>query len=730
MAIGSTDSLPTRTGDGSHRLDSEESQERLKNLQRYRRQARCAQEPNRCDMAMDEDFYDGIQLDPDDISIIEKRGQDPLVFNLTKNTCNWVIGTERKNRVDYSVKPRRAADAADAKIKTNGLKYVQDMNHAEYVRSLAFSDAVISGLGWIEIGARPGDEVIYYEKENWRYMWFDHLGGDNTKAWRYVLREKWTDTDIAQAMFPDRKDDIELLSTGVNSLYPYLPEDPIISDTASEFDLETDVDALLGGAYDGLRERIKLCEMWYRVPDRVKLLQIRDKETPYGTRNNIIYRKGEEEHEYLVRGKYATLYDTVKMTTRVGMWSGGLFLFDALTPYDHDDLSFFPIFCYRRKRDGMPYGIVRDIRDPQSDLNKRRSKSLFMLSAHRVIYEKGAIDNPARFRDEMDRPDGIAEVNAGAISAQKVHIVNEQALATAHIELARDDAKFIQDIAGITDENLGKKTNATSGKAIEARQLQGMTTSGIVFDNHFHSFQLQGEWQLKLMEQYWDREKEFRISGNERKDEFAVTNQRGPDGQIINSMTRYPADFVVGKQDHRETIRMQMLEMFMNLITELSKAGMGKVALDLLDLAVELMDELSCKDEAVARIRKINGQEAPDDGLSPEEKQKKDQERIQRAQQMQAQQAVQKKLQDIEISIKEGEAAGKHAKALLDAVNAMAKQVEVFSKALDTAGKVQVAPQLVQAADSLIADAKVIHPDQQQVQQQPQQPVNPAEGVM
>jgi hypothetical protein len=395
------------------------------------------------------------------------------------------------------------------------------------------------------------------------------------------------------------------------------------------------------------------------------------------------------------------------------MWSGNLFLFDELTPYDHDDFPFFPIFCYRRKRDGMPYGIIRDIRDPQSDLNKRRSKSLFMLSAHRVIYERGSLDNPGKFRDEMDRADGLAEVNAGAISGQRVHIVNEQQLAAAHIELARDDARYIQDIAGITDENLGKKTNATSGKAIEARQLQGQTTSGIVFDNHFHSFQLQGEWQLKLMEQYWDQEKEFRITGNEQKDEFAMVNSRGPNGELLNSMTRYPADFVVGKQDHRETIRLQAMEAFNALIMALSKEGMAKIALDLLDLAVDMMDDLPNKDEAVARIRKINGQEGPDEGMSPEEKQKKEEERAQKAQQMQAQQALQQRIQALEISIKEGEAAGKHAKALLDSVTAMGKQIDAFSKAMDAAGKIAVAPGLVKGADSIIEDAKIIHPDQQ-----------------
>ncbi len=701
--------------DGQHPLDSDAMQDRLRELMRYRRQARVAQAENREQMAIDEDFYDGIQLEADDINILTGRGQDPLVFNLTKNTVNWILGTERKSRIDFSVKPRRKTDIQDAKTKTKGIKYVQDLSYGEYIRSEAFADAVRAGLGWIEIGAHPGDEPIYYRKENWRYMWFDHLGGDDINAWRYVLREKWTDLDVAQNMFPARADALELLSSGVNSLYPYLPEDPIMSDNASEFDIETDVDALLGGAYDGLRERVKLCEMWYRTPARVKLMQIRDDQTPYGTRHNVIFRPGEEEHEYLVRGKYATLYDTVKMTTRVAMWAGATFLHDSLTPYDHESFPFFPIFCYRRRRDGMPYGIIRDIRDPQSDLNKRRSKSLSILAMHKVAYEKGAIDDPAAFRAEMDRPDTLAEANAGALTSGKIHFINEQPLAAAHIQLAQDDAKFIQDIAGVTDENLGKRTNATSGKAIEARQLQGHTTSGIVFDNYYHSFQQQGECILALMEQYWDQEKEIRVTGDERKDEFVKLNDMNAPEGFTNSILRWKSDFIVSKQDFRETIRLAMFDTLNTLVQSLAGAGMGNVALALLDMVVDMMDELPGKDEMVARIRKINGQEGPDEGMTPDEQAKKQQEQQAKMAQQQQEQAIKEqmlqlemRLKEAEIATKEADAAGKQSKAAMDSVSAMVKKVDMFMKAMETAGMIHVAPQIVDGADTIIEQAQQI----------------------
>ena len=84
------------------------------------------------------------------------------------------------------------------------------------------------------------------------------------------------------------------------------------------------------------------------------------------------------------------------------------------SPYRHNRFPFIPIWCYRKGRDKTPYGMVRNLRDPQEDLNKRRSKALFILSANRMIADDDAFENWDEAAEELARPDGILKKKKGA----------------------------------------------------------------------------------------------------------------------------------------------------------------------------------------------------------------------------------------------------------------------------------------------------------------------------
>ena len=704
-----------------NKLDSDEYQARLKELLRWRRQSRIAHMKNREQMAIDEDYYDGIQLEAEDLSILNERNQPANVFNVTKNTMNYLLGVEKASRIDYSIKPRKKSDAQGAKAKTKVMKYVEDANRGEYARSLAFADAVKAGVGWLEEGVRSdeNEEPLYCRHEDWRNMWFDNLGREpDLSDWRYVRREKWVDLDIATDMFPERKEVLEALSSGVNSLYPFLPEDVTIADNASEFDLETDVDALLGGAYDNLRERVKLCEMWYRWPQKVQIIKMEDDQTPYGALHGSIYRPEREAHKYLVKGGYASLYDTRKMVVRCAMWAGATYLQDVMTPYDHNRFPFIPIFCYRFKRDGMPYGAIRDIRAPQDDLNKRRNKSLFLLQASKVMFEKGAVDSPQAFLDEWNRPDCVAEVNQGAISANKIKVIDNLALSREHLEMARDSERFIHNITGVQAEMQGQSQRDLSGKAINALQNQGSMTSGPIFDNYYHAFQLAGEIRLSNIEQFYDQEKELRITGDQRVDEFVEINKPNSEtGEIENSIVRSKADFIVGKQDFRETMRVAARDMLSDLITKVPP----DVALALLDMVVELYDDLNGKDEIVARIRKINGQSGPDDEMTPEERAAKKQANDMKMKKAQEQEQYMKLMEQLNAALVQAKIENETGKASKAEADALVTKLKGFIQAMEVAGAVDIAGHLVQAADTLIAEAE-------QLGKQPQRKLLPIQG--
>ncbi len=700
------DAQPTHSDPGrrKHELDSPEWQERLKKLYQWRRQARVAQAENRTQMAIDEDYYDSIQYDAEDLEVLKERNQAPLVYNVIKNTINWILGTELKSKIDYRILPRTKQGAQEAKTKTKLFKYIQDVSQGEFARSKAFADCIIGGLGWLEIAARNnGDEPVFLRSERWRNMWFDHLGMEtNCSDWRFVDREKWVDLDISQAMFPEREDDLRVLAEGVNSLFPYLPDDTVITDSASEFDLESDLDSLFGGPFDGNRQRVKLIEFWYRMPANVKLLRMRDEDTPYGALDGTIYRKNQEDHKYLVDGGYFSLTDASILTVRQAIWAGSTYLQDILTPYNHNRFPFVPIFCYRRKRDNMPYGVVRDLRDPQSDLNKRRSRALFLLSANRVIFEKGAVDDKNKALQEVNRPDGMVEVNVG----KRFEINKEMVLVNAQVAMSKDDEEFIYKSAGVTRENIGETQKDLSGKAIRSLQEQGQTGTGVLFDNYYFAFQNIGEIKGSLIEQFFDTERQLLVTGDQTKDEFITINERTENG-IQNNITKEKSRFIVGKQDFRETIRMAMFQMLSELVQNLAQS-MPEVALNLLDLVVEFMDVLPNKDEMVARIRKLNKQSAPEDEMTPEQREefKKNQEAMAQEQGMAKQ--IQMAMVQAELALKNATVAEKQNRALKEEIDGKMAKLEGYIKAIEAAGMIAQNPAIVGAADTLIKETEAV----------------------
>ncbi|MEG1456769.1 MAG: hypothetical protein RSC66_14490, partial [Comamonas sp.] len=198
----------------------------------------------------------------------------------------------------------------------------------------------------------------------------------------------------------------------------------------------------------------------------------------------------------------------------------------------------------------MPYGVVRRVRDLQMDMNKRASKALFLLSTNQIFMEKGAVDDPNEAREEVNQPDGTIIYKAG----KKFEVHRDSEMAAGQVQMMTLDAQAIQKSAGISNENLGRQTNASSGEAIKARQMQGSVVTTQPFDNHRFAVQIQGEKQLSLVEQWYTQEKVIRLTGHKGQLEWVKVNQpeMQPDGSVryLNDITSSLADFIVSEQDY------------------------------------------------------------------------------------------------------------------------------------------------------------------------------------
>lgn len=678
-----------------HALDSEKMMRihgRL--LSRYETELD-RQAENRADMAIDEDFYDNIQWTEEDAAVLRDRGQMPLVYNVISSSVNWVIGTEKRGRTDYKVLPRRKDAGKPAERKSQLLKYLSDVNRTPFHRSRAFEDCVKVGIGWVEDGVQDDDdgEPVFTRYESWRnILWDSACTEKDLSDCRYIYRAKWVDLDIAEAMFPDRIGMLRASASDGNRYGLDDQGDEAMDSMELERETFSSSRSLVG---DARRDRVRLIECWFREPKKVKRISGGD------FAGEVVENENSPApgHQAEIEAGRAVIVEKTMMRMHVAIFTAQGMLYYGESPYRHNQFPFTPYWCYRRGRDGMPYGMIRGMRDIQQDINKRASKALHILSTNKVIMDDGAVDDIDEFREEVSRPDAIIVKKQG-----KELVINaERELAAPHLELMSRSISMIQSQSGVTDENLGRATNATSGRAITARQEQGSLATAGIFDNLRFAVQVQGEKQLSLIEQYFSEEKEFRITNMRGTPEYITINNGMPENDIV----RTKADFIISEADWRATVRQAQTEELLTLMQQLAPVN-PQIAMMTLDLIVEMMD-VPNSDEIVKRIRQITGMRDPDaEEMTPEEQEAEMQKQAAAQQQAELQQ------RDALATI-----AGKEAKAQRDVMaaqkdgatiqkltnDAALQAVQVQLQSLQAAIAALTTPQAVPVADGIMHEA-------------------------
>lgn len=665
--------------------------ERHGRLMEMRDDERDRQADERFQMAKDADYEDGLQWEPEDAEELMARGQAPNVYNRVKPIVEWVLGTEKRTRVDWKVLPRERDDETGAEIKTKVLKFVSDVNRVPFKRSAAFKHAVVVGLGWLEDSASrdPTGEPIYSGYVSWRDVYRDSRSRelDYSDA-RYVFRQKTVDLDIAEAMFPQAKEHLRGVTRDDESDEDaddrwYLGERLT---NAQDLDMRSQFgerSGVVSTSYidQGRREVVRLIECWYRIPEAVEVFA-------NGPMIGQPYDEANPQHAELKAQGVHVMRD-VKLQVRVMICTEDAPLWDGPSPYKHDQFPLTPIWCYRRDRDGAPYGIVRQIRDPQDDFNKRRSKALHILSTNRVIADNNAVDDPELLRREAARADGVILKRPGSV----VEFQKNTSEIAGNLELMQHNEALMQDISGVQSELLGRQTNATSGKAIIARQEQGSMVTASIFDNLRLAIQLSGEKQLSLVEQFYTEPKVIRLVGARAPVEWvAINTVDEATGRVLNDITATKADFIVSEQDYRANMQAAQAEVLGDVLTKVG-AFAPQIVASVLDLWVDLLD-VPNKDEFAQRIRKATGQRDPTRQPTPEEQQ---------AEQMAMQkQAEMDELQTRELKARVADLESKVASA--DA-KAMLTRVEAMLNAITAGGQVAVTPALAPVADEIMRGA-------------------------
>lgn len=488
------------------------------------------------------DYYDSKQWTGAEAAALEKRGQAAVVINRIKPKNDGLLGMEKTQRTSAKAFPRTPKHEGGADAATEGMRFVLDDNAYPQTRSAAFDNIICEGTG--------GCEVIMKEA----------VDGD---GFRVIINQiSW------DRMFWDphsrRKDFSDAKYLGQIKWMDY-------DDAAYEFpDRKEMLDTMLGSAsdtfadkprwIDSKRRRVKVCEIYY-------------------------WHHGECVYSCFTRG--------------------GMLADAKVSAYKNEDGETEWPYVFQSAfvdRQGCRYGADKQLLDVQDEINKRRSKALHLMSVRQVRWERGAVEDINKARQELAKPDGVLETTPG----MEFEILKTGDMAAAQFNLLTE-AKQEIDAVGYNAAVSGKDENAISGVALRQRAQAGQTELAPLFDGLKHMDIRVYRKVWNRIKQSWTSEKWIRVTDDPNTVKWVGFNVPQIDPQTQqqvtqNDVTTLDVDIVISDAPDAVTTQIEDFQ----VLGEMVKSGFPMPP-----EAVILASPLSHKERILKMMQEAKQQQVP-----------------------------------------------------------------------------------------------------------------------
>lgn len=412
---------------------------------------------------IDLDYYDGFQWTAEERAALRKRKQPDLVFNWVRRAINGSLGVIKQGETDPRAWPRNPGmDEQSADVVSKTLRFAADktefdakkLEGAFYYMGAGFCAAIVE----VDEDRNVAVETIRFEE----HFYDPRSRRRDFKDARYQGIAKWRYADEVVEEYPEAKQAIEqAIAAGAP-----ISVDDINYDRPNEATTPW---------IDQKKRRVMVVEMYH---------------LDGGVWRRCVFHAG-----------------------------GVLAATDS--PYlDDKKRPCCPIeaqACYI-DRENNRYGLIRDMRSPQDQINKARSKIQHILNTKQVqeVQPGSGMGDLDTVRSEAARPDGV--IPSGW------QVVQSGGELGVHIEVIRMAIEEIERMAP-NPAILGRQGESQSGRAQLVRQQAGLTEQAVIFGGI-------EDWELRLYRQMWNRIRQFwtapmhiRVTDDDGAPEFVGLNQ-------------------------------------------------------------------------------------------------------------------------------------------------------------------------------------------------------------
>lgn len=547
------------TPDGKE-ADQDDQYTRLERLRKMGREA-VSHDVNalwRRDATMAYRYEAGQQWTDEELAILAERKQPPTVENRIRKQRKTFMGLYYKLRLRAVFLGRNLDMDEDTANAFNDLNLYWAQRNDYYTQEArAVRDHWIGGLGWMEEGVKTaydGRPNLFGKWEDPFCMWRDPYGMERDLSdWRYVMRSKWVDLDVATALYPDKAQQLRF-QVGQDAH----DDQGLLSIHDPDWQWQKE-----WNWFDRARDRLRLVEIWYR---RKALHPVAFQ--PDGTRLVLDFGP-EKEMRKLAKSAGLTAVTQPVDEVWVGIFTGNLEVHHDRSPYEHGDLP-FTCYLYDLLPNGQAVGwVTKDIMSLQEAHNKRHSKALHLLSTNRAIYTETAIADDRQLAQQMADPEGHIKLEAGRAVQDVFQIVSNTELGQSQLALYQHVRASFDDAGGVSEVQQG----TAPGEVRSDRGLQRLEANAVGQDSDVFAQIKAARRRCTLLrtaniQQFMTDDQLIQVTEDE-----GVVRQVQMTRQDFGRLSRFHVDLSLSEEFEYATANQQAAEELMKIMPQVIQFG-------------------------------------------------------------------------------------------------------------------------------------------------------------
>lgn len=458
----------------------------------------------------DQGFYLGNQWDFAQQEYLKNQQRLSLTYNMCMRMINLIEGLQRQNRLATIVSPMQDDQAELADIGTDCQQYVN--NHGNFYETLStgFKDAMVTGISWIspylDYRNDPVNGDIKFHIDHWNdTIWDPFFYKKDLSDCNFFARRKFLSRTDIISLLPEQEEVIRRLPYGTrDNKFTYMPY-------------------VRQGAFNRLMSYTEYWTKSWITKDVLVDMTTGETMEWTGTRERLRYIQAMMPNMQIMRKPVQQVH--------LGIIVENQLLYYGTDPYGINDYGQTPIFAiYEPSYDLFQWkmqSLIRLIRDPQLELNKRRSKMVDILDAQAYpgwLAKTNSVENSSSLFKSGQGPVIFLKPTAQMTDVQKLAPAD---IPPGHFNLMDAFEKDIPNILGINPEMLGMPENQnieTAAILAKMRINAGLVSLRRLFDGLAETQEIIGQKVLKMIQSNWSKEKIQLITKKPCPDAFFTQN--------------------------------------------------------------------------------------------------------------------------------------------------------------------------------------------------------------